>query len=400
MKNALLTWVLFFVLSSLQAQNYSLYSNEQIILDSKHLQETITVNLHLPETQPYSAPSTSYPITVIFDSQHERTYPLIISSIDLLTSETQMPESIILGIPFNFQNRRYFTSSQKKINDTLSGIERMELFLFEELLPMIKTQYKGNDYLTLVGHSRTGFLVNYLAFQRPNQVNNAISLSGFFDDKPLTIDTFSGLLTDGSKFPHRFNYYFTAGTTLEESTYLTEMKSLDSLLKTRSIPDHIKIDLQETPNANHISNYWVSLPSILMDAFSPYNSILDRWFHEEGKAENAKQPIQEFKLDLAKAGAEVGLGLNPSVTHIFSLASQFAGDQDYKTAMDFFEMGLDFYPDYLDFHIELISYAQEIGDQEKLARYKAELMEKTQGSTRLSEAEKEEIYKYLNGDRD
>ena len=395
-----LIWVLIFGLNSLCAQEYSLYSNEQITLDSKHLQGTITLNLHLPETQPYSSSSTTYPITLIFDIQHERTYPLLISSMDLLTSETQIPESIIIGIPFNFQNRRYFTSSQKKTNDTLSGIERMELFLFEELLPMIKTQYKANDFLTLIGHSRTGFLVNYLTFKRPNQVNNAVSLSGFFDDKPLTIDTFSRLLTDGSKFPHRFNYYFTAGTTLEESTYRVEMKSLDSLLKSRSIPKNVKIVLAETPNTNHMTNFWVSLPPILIDAFSSYNSILDRWFHQKGKAKNASLPIQEFKSDLAKASAEMGLQLNPSVTHVFSLASQFAAEQDYKSAIDFFEYGLAYYPDYLDFHIELIGYAQEIGDQKKLIRYKEELMEKTKGSTRLSEAEKEEIYKYLKGDSD
>ncbi|GAB2490467.1 alpha/beta hydrolase-fold protein [Algoriphagus taiwanensis] len=395
MKHSILTWVLIFGFSSLHAQNYSLYSNEQITIESKHLQETITINLHLPETQAFSAASTDYPITLIFDSQHERTYPLLISSIDLLTSETQMPESIILGVPFNFQNRRYFTSSQTKPDNTLSGIQRMELFLFEELLPMVKAQYKANDYLTLIGHSRTGFLVNYLTFQRPNQVHNAVSLSGFFDDKPLTQTLFFDLLTDKNSFPHPFHYYFTAGTTLEESTYWIEMKSMDSLLKTRTWPEHVKIDLQETPNANHMTNYWVSVPPILIDAFSPYNSILDRWFHEEGKAENSKMPLEDFKADLKKASAEVGLDMNPSVTHIFSLASQFAGEQDYKSAMDFFEMGLEYYPDYLDFHIELIGYAQEIGDQEKLTRYKAELLEKTKSSTRLTESEKEEIYEYL-----
>lgn len=51
---------------------------------------------------------------------------------------------------------------------------------------------------------------------------------------------------------------------------------MDSLLKTRTCPEHVKIELQETPKANHIAIFWVYLPPILIDALSPYNSILAR----------------------------------------------------------------------------------------------------------------------------
>jgi enterochelin esterase-like enzyme len=212
-------------------QGYSLYSNDKLLFESEYLAENIELNLHLPETNNFSAETTKYPITIIFDSQHERTYPQIISSFDLLTSETQIPESVIVGVPFNMQNRRYRTSEQKLANDTLSGIERMELFLFEELLPKLQNEYKGNDYITVIGHSRTGFLVNYLAFKRPSQINLAVSLSGFFNDAPLSLNTFYNFLADSSNFPYKFNYYYTAGTSLEEMTYLKQFRNLDSLMK-------------------------------------------------------------------------------------------------------------------------------------------------------------------------
>lgn len=66
-----------------------------------YLQETVDLNLHVPETQPFAAKDTKYPITILFDSQHESTYPLIINAIDLLTSESQMPESILIGVQLN-----------------------------------------------------------------------------------------------------------------------------------------------------------------------------------------------------------------------------------------------------------------------------------------------------------
>ncbi len=353
--------ILIFILTmsigigNILGQEYSLYSNDKLSIESEYLQGTIELNLHLPETQPFSADTTKYPITIIFDSQHDRTYPIMINSIDLLTSETQIPESIIVGVPFNFQNRLYLTSSQKRENDSISGIERMELFLFNELIPKLQNNYKGNDYISLIGHSRTGFLVNYLAFRKPSQINLAVSLSGFFNDDPLSLNTYYNFLSDTTNFPNKFNYYYTAGTSLEESTYLVQFKNLDSLLKNKSISENVKIVFSETKNANHITNYWVSVPPILIDAFSDYNSILDSWFHDKLKTENIDNPIQQFEADLEQAGLSIGTVLNPNLTHIYSLASLFASDKkDYKTAIEFFELGLRYFPDYLEFYVEII----------------------------------------------
>jgi enterochelin esterase-like enzyme len=377
-------------------QEYSLYSNDKLSIDSEYLQETIELNLHIPETQPFSAKTTKYPITIIFDSQHERTYPLIISSIDLLTSETQIPESIIIGVPFNFQNRLYLTSCQKRGNDSLSGIERMDLFMFNELIPQLQNKYKGNSYISIIGHSRTGFLVNYLVFKRPNQINLAISLSGFFNDAPLSLDTFYTHLTDGSGFPNKFNYYYTAGTSLEEMTYLVQFRNLDSLMKNQLISENVKVSFSETPNANHITNYWVSLPLILIDAFSSYNSILDSWFHDKRKAERIENPIKQFEMDLEQAGKSIGVNLNPNLTHIFSLASYYLDKQDHKTAIKFFELGLVYFPEYLELYIEIIEIYKVLNNTEKIIDYKSILREKTINSLYLSGTEKQEVFEYLD----
>lgn len=385
-----------FGIANVFGQEYSLYSNDILSIESEYLQETIDLNLHLPETQPFSANTTKYPITIIFDSQHERTYPLMINSIDLLTSETQIPESIIIGVPFNFQNRLYLTSSQKRGNDSLSGIERMELFLFNELLPQIQNKYKGNDYISIIGHSRTAFLVNYLAYKRPSEINLAVSLSGFFNEDSMSTNTFYNFLTDDSNFPSKFNYYYTAGTSLEEMTYLGQFKNLDSLMKNQLISENVKVLFSETPNANHITNYWVSLPPILIDVFSSYNYILDSWFHDEVKASNIDNPIKQFEMDLEQVSKSIGVNLNPNLTHIFSLASYYINKQDHKTAIKFFELGLDYFPEYLELYVEIIEIYKVLNNTEKIIAYKSVLREKTMNSLYLSETEKQEVFEYLD----
>lgn len=383
-------------IGTLQGQDYSLYSNDTLAIQSEYLQETIELNLHVPETQPFSDNLTTYPIIIIFDSQHERTYPVIISSIDLLTSETQIPESIVVGVPFNFRNRLYLTSSQKRENDSISGIERMKLFLFNELIPELQNNYKGSDYISIIGHSRTGFLVNYLAFEKPSQINLAVSLSGFFNNDPLSVEMFSKFLTDKTKFPRKFNYYYTSGTSLEESNYLTQFRNLDSLLKKETVPKNVEIVYTENKNANHITNYWVSVPPILIDVFSDYNSILDSWFYDEFKTDNIDNAVQQFEADLEQASLSIGTELNPNLTHIFSLASLYANDKkDYKTAVEFFAMGLRYFPNYLDFYVEIIEYSKALNDTKNVEYYKSILHEKVIESTQLNNVEKAELMKYL-----
>lgn len=386
-----------FAINSTIGQEYSLYSNDSLVIDSEYLKEPIRLNLHLPETFHFSSDSAKYPITIIFDSQHERTYPQIINAFDLLTSETQIPETIIIGVPFNMQNRFYLTSNQKTENDSLSGIERMELFLFSELIPKLKKEYKANDFISFIGHSRTAFLVNYLAVKRTEDINIAVALSGFYTEKPISINTFYSFLTDPDNFNNKFKYYYTAGTSFEESTYLLQYKKLDSLLSRASLPENVNVHFEENEYANHMTNFWVSIPPILIDAFSDYNAILDTWFYYKLKNEFIENPVGQFKSDLAAASKSIGVELQPGVTHIFSLASYFGyQSQDYNTALSFIDLGLSYFPEYLDFYIEKIEFYALLGEHDQVEQYKSILREKAQTNKFIGESNRLELLDYLD----
>lgn len=391
--------ILIFVisLSRIFGQEYSLYSNDNLIFDSKYLQESIELNIHLPETYDFSSISVKYPLTIIFDSQHKSTYPHIIRSIDLLTNETQMPETIVIGVPFTMQNRFYFTSDQTKAQDTLTGIERMELFLFSELIPKLKKEFKADDFISIFGHSRTGFLVNYLAYKRSEDINVAVSLSGFHEEGPLSIDRFHSFLSDSSNFSNKFSYYLVSGTTLEEANYMHQNKKLYSLLSETSLPQQVRVHFDEQPFANHMTNYWLSIPPILVDAFAEYNAILDTWLHEKLSHSELESPVEEYLSDLTHAGNRIGSKLLPGISHIFSLASHYKYQtRDFKTALAFIDLGLTYYPEYLDFLLEKFELYILINDLNKIESYKLFLINKVQTSALVDEKVRNQVLDYLN----
>lgn len=387
---------LFFIsiltFTKIYGQGYLNYSDEVLSLNSTILEQEFVVNLHIPETLPFASDSTKYPILIIFDSQHEFTYPHIIQSIDLLTSESQVPEMIIVGIPFTFQNRRYYTSNQKTAQDSVSGMERMEQFLFDELIPKLQEEYKASDFISVAGHSRTAFLVNYLSFTHSKDINLAIALSGFYDDSPLSIDSFKEFLTDPSNFPTQFSYYFSAGSTLEEITYLTEYQELNNFISSIKLPNNVTTYFSETAFANHITNYWISLPLILMDYYSDYNALLNTWFHDKLENGSIKNPVKEFTSDLDKLSNEFGYSANPNLTQIFSLASHYAfTNNDYETAIDFIKFGKQYYPDYLDFEVELINFYKALNDEEMSNYHKSAFIKKIESRSDLTDAQKKEL---------
>lgn len=399
MKKLKFILIILFAINQVFSQDYLGYSNENIKIESNYLQDSMILNLHLPETFRFSADSTKYPVLIIFDSQHERTYPQIINSIDLLTNESQMPETIVIGVPFKRNNRYYLTSSQKSKNDSVSGIERMEKFLFDELIPILQKEYKANDFITLVGHSRTAFLVNYLTTKQSETIDIAIALSGFYSNKPLSVERFKSYISNASNFPNKFRYYFTAGGTLEEETYLTECKEVSNFIYNNQMPKNFKGYFTENKNANHMTNYWISAPTAFIDVYADYNSILNNWFYIKLKKDTIENPIEEFKSDLEQVSKKLGFDVNPSLTHIFSLASSYGYEKnDVLIAIDFIKLGQKYYPNYPDFDLELIEYYKKLNDLKMSLFYKTEYKNKVMSRKDISELEKAEQLKNIDED--
>lgn len=308
-----------------------------------------------------------------------------------------MPESIVVGIPFDNRERFYLTSGQKKQGQEMMGIELTENFLFQELLPKLKSDFHANNFLGVIGHSRTAFLVNYLLTRHSPEIDLAVALSGFYSNKPMTIESCKTFLADQDHFPSPLRYYFTAGTAKEEETYLTECRDMAAYLKEQQPSGNLTWTFTETPSANHMTNYWLSIPPILVDFFTDYNTILNSWLHEKLPGALISNPSELLQADLQQVGERLNLSLNPSLTQIYSIASDLAFQKkEYQKAIAILELGLAYYPDYLDFHLTIIDFCKKMDQPELLKGYKEAFRKKIEQSTQLSAQEKTELLKTLN----
>ena len=376
--------ILFYIIASVfsiglfaQSPSYYNYSDTKLRLNSVSLQDSIVCHFHLPETFNSAAANTKYPVIILFDSQHEKTYPQIINALDMLTSESQVPESIIIGIPFDRYNRYYYTSSQTKKGDSIAGIERTEAFIFQELLPLLKEKYQANDFLALVGHSRTAFLTNYLLTKQSPLINLAIAASGFYNNKPLQVEGMKAFLSDSESFPHQSKYFFTAGTTIDEKIYFDQCTDMADFLEKENHAKNLEWSFTATESANHMTNYWMSVPPIFAQCFSSYNKILNDWFETKLKDQQLQNPVASFKADLTRVGNELGFKVNPSLTQLFSIASDYAQKERYETAIDFILLGKEYYPDYAELDESLVEFYKALGDLGKSHYWQKQMEQRT-----------------------
>ena len=383
--------IVFGLMSS--AQDYEVYSNDTLQLNSDLLGESITLNIHKPETLDLSNDKISYPITIIFDSHHEMTYPRLIRTFDFLTIEALMPETLIVGIPFNYKNRTYLTSNQRKRDDDLLGMERLEQFVFKELIPKLKSDYKANDFLMLVGHSRTAFFVNYLLTQHSSDIDVAIALSGFFKEPPLNNGAFEEFLSANSNFSTPTKLYHTVGTSEEEAPYKKQYDTLNTYLKENGVADNLDYNYVINPHATHMVNYWMSMPQILLSGYSTYGKLINDWLFFKLEDESLKKPIEVFENDLKVISSKMGIKVNPSLTHIISFANHYFNTQQFGKAIGFLKLGIEYYPEYLDFYSLLIECLDKLEDIGERSRYLELYKSRIENNTKLSQEDKMNLLK-------
>ncbi len=183
--NKILLFLLIFINSPTFGQTFQRYkAPKDTLFPSKYLKYDKEISIILPREYQQNLPNT-FPLIVVFDSQNKVSYNYILQTIDYLTSNEQIPASVVIGIK-SAQNKRY-TETQPKISDSICFAEKTEQFIFDELMPFLKSNYKTNGFKTLIGHSHYGFFTTYLMTKRPNEINAVISLSPYFDRKNVNL---------------------------------------------------------------------------------------------------------------------------------------------------------------------------------------------------------------------
>lgn len=342
MKHLFLAFSLF-AASATQAQVNFMYQSEELKLYSRYLRDTIAIDIQLPQSYFEASEKVSFPLLLLLDQHNINTYLYNIQTVNILTYHAQIPELIAVGIPFDESTRFYFTSHQRIPGDSLTGAQRLEKFLFTELIPYLEEVYLAKGPRIIVGHSRTGYFTSYLMTQRYQDFEAAASFSGFFEelyDEAVVLK----FLKNFEQQPKNFKYYFSAGSNLEERVYLMPWRSLRDLLQSQKTHPGFSWHFQETTHANHMGNYNLSLPWALTDYFNEYTATLEEWIYDKGMRYQGKQAFQAFSLDYFGRASKLTRPFLPGLVHIFSLANLYENAGDLVAALDFFAYGAEFFP--------------------------------------------------------
>ncbi|MEM1356655.1 MAG: alpha/beta hydrolase-fold protein [Bacteroidota bacterium] len=163
-------------------------------INSSILEEERPLLIHLPKG--YAKAEKQYPVMYLLDGGsnfHHTT-----GSVDFLSRQGRMPEMIVVGIP-NTGDRTHNltppTATRKDDFPTAGGADSMLLFITEEVMPFVATNYRVNNYKMLVGHSFGGLFVTHTLLHHPGVFNSYISISPslWWDEQDLVLnqsDTF------------------------------------------------------------------------------------------------------------------------------------------------------------------------------------------------------------------
>jgi len=177
--------------AAIEAAKHTLEIGQSYTLSSKYLKEDRPYSVYLPEVCKTGGASAPCPTLYILDG--ERTFHHASGVLQTMSSNTQIPEMIMVAIANTTDRTRDLTPThslddgfgrQDPTRSTSGGGERFLDFIEHELIPEIDERYQPMPYKVLVGHSFGGLFTLHSLVTRPElfQAHLAIDASLYWDN--------------------------------------------------------------------------------------------------------------------------------------------------------------------------------------------------------------------------
>ena len=129
----------------------------------------------------YAKNAERYPVLVLLDANDVPQFSAAIANIQFLASRNAIPQMIIVGIP-NTKDRTHDltptpSGATAKAFPTAGGANALADFLSDEVLPMIRANYRTRPTTILAGHSFGGLFALHVAANRPGAYTGIIAMS-------------------------------------------------------------------------------------------------------------------------------------------------------------------------------------------------------------------------------
>ncbi|MCG1036864.1 alpha/beta hydrolase-fold protein [Polaribacter sargassicola] len=377
-KKSLILIFVFFT-SYVFSQSYENYKKlVDTTLSSSYLGYNKNISITVPKDWQQNNNHT-YPLTIIFDKQNKRSHQFIINTIDYLTISDQMPSTIIVSIASDRMKRTKETLHKK--TNSIGQAKENELFIFNELIPLLEQKYKANKFRLLIGHSRYGYLTTYLFEKRLTELNAVISLSPFFTTQKNVNLADSILKVNSYKGNHTKYYRYGIG-----NDYPDEFKVMEASLK---LVDHPLINTKGVlfKDAYHNTTPALIIPSALYEVFEYWSHQIHQFFDISNK------DIHQLAIASKNIKNHYGQQLRPSIGVLNGKGWEFYNDKEYKKAITIWEILMDEYPSFSEGLLNIMWAKEEL--KLNTEDIKIRLMNSLKNSEFYSEAEKKEILKEI-----
>lgn len=137
------------------------------------------IDIALPASYAETSETHRYPVIVVMDG--ELLFPMVSGMVHQMSANSQMPDSIVIGLQNSAGTRRDITP--KPLNREgkpywFGGEEDLYLrFLSEEMLPFIENKYRAADFRTLVGLSPTGQFALHAFWKAPALFDATVAIN-------------------------------------------------------------------------------------------------------------------------------------------------------------------------------------------------------------------------------
>ena len=317
-------------------------------IDSKIFGKERKVRVFLPTR--YQRDSISkFAVAYVLDAQHQIFWDIIKGNSSYMVGNYSVIPMIVVGVVSDNRGSEFNPSSTK-----------LQEHIRDEIFPLIEANYRVDDFKAIVGHSWGGaFVGNTLFSDKRDMFDAYIGISPSFGNKDNIIekhaDSLLKLKTDFGKFLY-LSHGDVGRRELEFSGYVN---NIDSLLKTypnKTLawqPRYIK-------DVGHWQivgpSYCDGLLRMSRNYFADQKVIQDM---VKTSKKNLKSRIDAFNTDKENT---FGYVHKPSASYLNFVANDFKSLENYKTAMELYQMALELNPESIRIYGSLSETYDKMGD--------------------------------------
>lgn len=322
------------------SQNYERYRKlKDTTISSKYLGFAKKISITVPiEWQ--SDVNNTFPLIVVFDKQNQRSHNYIINTIDYLTSNEQIPSSVIISV--ESEQRYRYIETQQKISDANGRALENEKFIFNELIPLAEKDYKASKYRVLIGHSRYGYFTTSLFSSRINDLNAVISMSPFFfqqnTDLTNSISKLNGLSFRAKKY-----YRFGIG-----NDYPEDFAKMDSVITKKINNPFLNMKGYRFKEADHNATPGLLINTALYEIFEDWSAIQSKYISNQQKDVGIKSSLDKEIV------SNYGVKLNFSIGVLNGKGWYFYNEKQYEKAIQAWRILINSYPNFSQGYLQII----------------------------------------------